>query len=172
MGVTHFANNIRTCERSQSPRYPIFWMSMFWMSWLSLSRWHVTQSWSSIHSILTSLQEAAPRPQQTSLQPHNLEKHAQSSVLAGLATRGLLTHNAHSGSNTDVSLPIPYPSHPTILSRICLPYQKGRTASPSPRPSHPTILSRIRLPYSKGLTASPSPHPSHPTVLSRIRFPY
>ena len=117
-----FANNIRTCERSQSPRYPIFWMSMFWRSWLSLSRWHVTQSCSSIHSILTSLQEAAPRPQQTSLQPHNLEKHAQSSVLAGLATRGLLTHNAHSGSNTDVSLPIPYPSHPTILSRIRLPY--------------------------------------------------
>ena len=105
--MTHFANNIRTCERSQSSRYPIFWMSMFWMSWLSLSRWHVTQSWSSIHSILTSLQEAAPRPQQTSLQPHNLEKHAQSSVLAGLATRGLLTHNAHSGSNTDVELFIP-----------------------------------------------------------------
>ena len=123
VGGTHFGNNIRTCERSQFPRYPIFWMGMFWMSWLSLSHRHVTQSWSSIHSILTSLEEAAPRPQQTSLQPHVHREYAQSSVLAGLATQGLLTHNAHSGSNTEVELFFnwfTHAEHPQLKITVCL----------------------------------------------------
>jgi len=67
---------------------------MFWMSWLSLSRWHVTQSWSSIHYILTSFQEAAPRPQQTSAQPHNLEKHRSLPFLQGWQ-HGAFSHRMH-----------------------------------------------------------------------------